>query len=130
MILVDSSVWIDFLNRNDTEQTDFLERAIGKQKIAIGDLIFMEVLQGFKKEKDFKEVKNFLQEFPIFVLVGKDKALQSALNYRTLRANGVTVRKTIDVLIGTFCIEKGIFLLHSDRDFDPMIEHLGLQSIF
>ncbi len=130
MILVDSSVWIDFLNGNDTEQANFLDRAIGKQKIAIGDLIFMEVLQGFKKEKDFKEVKNFLEEFPFFVLVGKEIALQSALNFRTLRSNGVTVWKSIDVLIGTFCIEKNVSLLHSDRDFEPMIDHLGLKSIF
>lgn len=130
MILVDSSVWIDFLNGNDTEQANFLDRAIGRQGIAIGDLIFMEVLQGFKKEKDFKEVKNFLEEFPFFVLVGKEMALQSALNYRTLRTNGYAVRKTIDVLIGTFCIENGITLLHSDRDFDPMIEFFGLKSVF
>jgi predicted nucleic acid-binding protein len=130
MILVDSSVWIDYLNGNDTEQANFLDRAIGKQGIVIGDLIFMEVLQGFKKEKDFMEVKNFLEEFPFFVLVGKEMALQSALNYRTLRTNGFTVRKTIDVLIGTFCIENGVTLLHSDRDFDPMIEFFGLKSVF
>jgi len=130
MILVDSSVWIDFLNGNDTEQANFLDRAIGKHEIAIGDLIFMEVLQGFKKEKDFNQVKYFLEEFSFFILVGKEIALQSALNYRRLRANGVPVRKTIDVLIGTFCIEKGVSLLHSDRDFDPMVAHLGLKSIF
>lgn len=130
MILVDSSVWIDYLNGNDTEQANFLDRAIGRQGIAIGDLIFMEVLQGFKKKKDFKEVKNFLEEFPFFVLVGKEMALQSALNYRTLRTNGFTVRKTIDVLIGTFCIENGVTLLHSDRDFDPMIDFFGLNSVF
>jgi hypothetical protein len=130
MILVDSSVWIDFLNGNDTQEANFLDRAIGKQGIVIGDLIFMEVLQGFKKEKDFMEVKNFLEEFPFFVLVGKEMALQSALNYRTLRTNGFTVRKTIDVLIGTFCIENGVTLLHSDRDFDPMIEFFGLKSVF
>lgn len=130
MILVDSSVWIDFLNGNDTEQANFLDRAIGKYEILIGDLIFMEVLQGFKKEKDFIQVKHFLEEFPFFILAGKEMALQSALNYRTLRVNGVTVRKTIDVLIGTFCIEKGVSLLHSDKDFEPMIEYLGLRSIF
>ncbi len=130
MILVDSSVWIDFLNGNETDQANFLNSAIGKHEIAIGDLIYMEVLQGFKKEKDFIQVKHFLEEFPFFVLVGKEMALQSAFNFRTLRANGVTVRKSIDVLIGTFCIEKNVFLLHTDRDFDPMIEYLGLRSIF
>ena len=129
MILVDSSVWIDFFNGADTPQVTLLDNKLGDTPILIGDLILTEVLQGFKSNKDFEMAKQALERFQLREMVGKDIALRSAENYRRLRKSGITVRKTIDVVIATFCIENNVALLHSDRDFDPMEDILGLMIL-
>ena len=129
MILVDSSVWIDYFNGRQTTQTDWLDAALGKTPIVIGDLILLEVLQGFQSEKDFRIARDLLLRIPFMPMGGKELALESAGNCRILRKKGVTVRKTIDVMIGTFCIHYRIPLLHDDRDFDPMVKYLGLEVI-
>ena len=129
MILVDSSVWIDYFNGNQTSQTDWLDSALGKTPILIGSLILTEVLQGFQNDKDFKVARNLLLRIPFLPMGDRTLALESAMNYRRLRKKGVTVRKTIDVMIGTFCIYNKLTLLHSDRDFDPMVKHLGLKVV-
>jgi hypothetical protein len=129
MILVDSSVWIDYFNGNKTSQTDWLDCALGSTPIIIGDLILTEVLQGFQNDKDFQTAKGILLRIPFTAMGGQALALESAKNYRHLRRKGVTVRKTIDVMIGTFCIHYQLPLLHDDRDFDPMVKYLGLTII-
>lgn len=130
MILVDSSVWIDYFRGTITPQTDALDRLLDREPLAIGDLILTEVLQGFARDKDFEEAKSLLMTLTVAELGGKDIAIQAAQNFRTLRALGITVRKTIDTVIATRCIESGYLLLHNDRDFDPFAAHLGLQVVF
>ena len=117
MIVVDSSVWIGYFNGTRTSQTDWLDSALGNIPIIMGDLILTEVLQGFQREKDFKIAKDLLLAMPFMAMGGRALALESAMNYRTLRQKGVTVRKTIDVMIGTFCIHHTLPLLHDDEDF-------------
>jgi len=126
-LLVDSSVWIDYFNGDDTSQTNYLDQALGQIEIVVGDLILTEVLQGFRLKRDFEIARDALLKFPVLEMVGIQSALTSAHNYRDLRRKGITVRKTIDCLIATFCIETGLELLHSDHDFDPFEEHLGLR---
>ena len=128
MILVDSSVWIDYFRGIQSPQTDRLYALLGNEPIATGDLVLAEVLQGFGSPQDFNQGKKLLTSLPIIELVGADIAIQAANNFRTLRTLGITVRKTIDTLIATSCIEKGLILLYSDKDFDPFVEHLGLQT--
>lgn len=128
MIVVDSSVWIDFFRGVTTPQTERLDALLGSEPLAIGDLILTEVLQGFGSEKDFHQARRLLTALDVMTLGGKDITLQAARNYRALRAQGVTVRKTIDTIIATCCIENDVSLLYSDRDFDPFVEHLGLRS--
>ena len=128
MILVDSSVWIDYFRGIQSPQTDRLYALLGNEPIATGDLVLAEVLQGFGSPQDFNQGKKLLTSLPIIELVGRDIAIQAANNFRTLRSLGITVRKTIDTLIATSCIEKGLALLFSDKDFDPFVEHLGLES--
>lgn len=128
MILVDSSVWIDFFRGATTPQTERLDALLGSEPLAVGDLILTEVLQGFNSEKDFNQARRLLTALEVITLGGADMALQAARNYRTLRAQGVTIRKTIDTIIATRCIEDDLALLYSDRDFDPFVEHLGLRS--
>lgn len=128
MILVDSSVWIDYFRGTPTPQADELDRLLGREILAAGDLILTEVLQGFAAERDFNRAKQVLTSLEIVELVGRDIAIQAARNFRTLRTLGVTVRKTIDTVIATSCIEGGHALLYSDRDFDPFVQHLGLVS--
>jgi len=129
MILVDSSVWSNYFNGKKTSQTDWLDSAFGNKPIIIGDLILTEVLQGFQSENDFRKAKKLLLEFPFMEMVGQNMAIESAANYRFLRKKGVTVRKTIDVMIGTFCIYYHFSLLHDDRDFDPIEKYLKLKTI-
>ena len=129
MIVVDSSVWIDYFNGNINSQTDWLDNALGTEPIIIGDIILAEVLQGFQSDKDFKTAQKLLLEFQYMDMVGQDIAVKSAMNYRTLRQKGITVRKTIDVMIGTFCIHHKFSLLHNDKDFDPIEKHLKLKTI-
>jgi predicted nucleic acid-binding protein len=129
MILVDSSVWIDYFNGNKTSQTDWLDSSLGNIPIIIGDLILTEVLQGFQNDKDFKIVRDLLLGIPFVTMGGKEIATESAKNYRFLRKKGVTVRKTIDIMIGTFCLHHHLPLLQDDRDFDPMVKFLDLEII-
>jgi predicted nucleic acid-binding protein len=129
MILVDSSVWIDFFNGRKTWQTDLLENLFSNVAIVIGDLILIEILQGFRSDSDYKTAKSFLGDLPFRQMGGYQVAVQSAQNYRALRKKGVTVRKTIDVIIGTYCILKDLPLLHDDRDFEPMVSHLSLKIL-
>ena len=129
MILVDSSVWIDYFNGRITRQTNILDSLVASELIIIGDLILTEVLQGFYQDKDFNKARELLDHFIFKEMLGKEIAVKSAMNYRALRANGVTVRKTIDVIIATFCIENDLSLLHSDKDFRAMEEHLALKAI-
>lgn len=126
MILVDSSVWIAFFNGQDIPQAEMLDRLLGLEPILLGDLILAEVLQGFRHDRDFRSARDHLLRLPFAAMGGQKIALQSAANFRVLRRRGVTVRKTIDVFIATFCIENAHMLLHCDRDFDVMQAHLGL----
>lgn len=128
MILVDSSVWIDYFNGRMTPQTDTLDLLLGREKIVVGDLVLTEVLQGFRTERDFNRAKSLLTSFFVVELGGRDIAIKAAQNFRALRALGVTVRKTIDTVIATHCIENGYHLLYCDKDFDPFAVHLGLRS--
>jgi len=129
MNFVDSSVWIDYFNGEKTAQTDWLNSALGNTPIIMGDLILTEVLQGFQSDRDFRLAKNLLLRLPFMPMGGQALALESAANSRLLRKKGVTVRKTIDVMIGTFCIHYRLPLLHDDRDFDPMVKFLRLKTI-
>jgi predicted nucleic acid-binding protein len=126
MLLIDSSVWIDFFNGKQTVETLYLRDQANQREILLGDLILCEVLQGFRFEKDFIKAHQLLLSFPCHNISGKELALQTAQNYRYLRAKGVTVRKTIDMMIATFCIENKHELLHSDRDFDVIEQYLPL----
>ncbi len=127
-LLVDSSVWIDYFNGRKSAQTDALNAALGSEEIIIGDLILTEVLQGFRKDADFIKARELLHHFSVVSMLGPDMALKSAANYRRLRQQGITVRKTIDVMIASYCIEHDLPLLYSGRDFDPMVQHLGLHA--
>lgn len=129
MILVDSSVWIDYFNGNTTVASEKLDSILGVQPVCLGDLILTEVLQGFKNDTDFTIAKNLLNTLPVYTLLGHEMSLKSVDNFRLLRKRGVTVRKTIDVIIATYCIVNNKILLHSDKDFLPFQEHLGLQTI-
>lgn len=128
MIVVDSSVWIDFFRGSATPEAERLDALLSSEPLALGDLILTEVLQGFSREKDFNQARPLLTTLDIITLGGEDIALQAARNYRALRARGVTARKTIDTIIATRCIEDEFSLLYSDKDFDPFVEHLGLRS--
>ncbi len=128
MILVDSSVWIDYFSGNGSPETDFLDGMLGVSAVAIGDLILTEVLQGFRHDKDYKTARRLLGELTIFELLGTKMAVKSANNFRKLRKKGITIRKTADVIIASFCIEHNLPLLFSDKDFKPFVEHLGLRN--
>jgi predicted nucleic acid-binding protein len=125
MILVDSSVWIDYFRGVSSPQTDRLDALLGREPVAIGDLMLAEVLQGFTKDRDFEQALAMLGALDVIEIGGREVAVQAARNYRALRAKGVTVRKTIDTLIATRCIMDGVRLLYSDRDFDGFVK-LGL----
>jgi predicted nucleic acid-binding protein len=129
LILVDSSVWIDYFNGTVTVETEKLDGLLESELVAVGDLILTEVLQGFAAERDFARARKMLATLTVVELGGRDIAIQAARNFRKLRQLGVTVRKTIDTIIATRCIESGYDLLHNDRDFDPFVEHLGLRAI-
>ena len=128
MVLVDSSVWIDFFRGTVTPQSERLDQLLGREPLLIGDLILAEVLQGFTSERDFNQARKMLGALELVNLGGAEMAVQAARNFRTLRAKGVTIRKTIDTFIATCCIEQDHALLFSDRDFDPFVLHLGLRS--
>ena len=127
MIFLDSTVLIDYFNGKNNWQVEVLDTILGNELVAIGDYVLTEVLQGFRNDKDFQKAKTILLSFPCFDIGGKEIAIQSAKNYRSLRKKGVTIRKTIDVMIATFCIENGFVLLHNDKDFEPFEEYLKLK---
>lgn len=128
MILVDSSVWIDFFNGTVCTETDKLNEILGLEEVVIGDLILAEVLQGFRSDTDYKTAKNVLTALSVHDLLGKDMAIKSANNFRKLRKKGITIRKTADVIIATYCIENKIPLLFTDKDFIPFVDYLRLKS--
>ena len=129
MVIVDTTVWIEYLGGFDNQETLWLDRELPYQRLALTDLIFCEVLQGVKSDAEFDRVRNELLEFEIFDTGGLSLALASARNFRTLRARGHTVRKTVDCFIATYCLEHDHSLLHRDRDFDAFEKYLGLQVI-
>lgn len=129
VIIVDSSVWIDYFRGTSTRESDKLDSLLGAEPVAIGDLILTEVLQGFGSERDFNQARKLLTSLEVVMLAGQDVAIRAAKNFRTLRAAGFTVRKTIDTIIATRCIESNYALLFSDRDFEPFVRHLGLRPV-
>jgi predicted nucleic acid-binding protein len=129
LILIDSSVWIDYFNGKTTAAVEHLDDLLGRELVAVGDLILTEVLQGFTSERDFRTAEQMLTSLQVVELGGREIAIQAAKNFRVLRKAGVTVRKTIDTVIATRCIESGYELLHDDRGFDPFVKHLGLQVV-
>jgi predicted nucleic acid-binding protein len=129
LILVDSSVWIDYFNGKTSAAAERLDQVLGSELLVIGDLILTEVLQGFASERDCHAAERMLTSLQVVELGGREIATQAAKNFRVLRRAGVTVRKTIDTAIATRCIESGYELLHDDRDFDPFVKHLGLRVV-
>ncbi len=128
MILVDSSVWIDYFNGIGSPEADFLDRALDTDAICLGDIILAEVLQGFRKDADFRNARELLTSLPVYHILTPELALISADNYRKLRKRGITVRKSVDAWIATFCIENKLPLLFRDRDFVPFVQHLKLAT--
>jgi predicted nucleic acid-binding protein len=126
VIVVDSSVWIDFLNGRNAPHVERLRAILGTDEIIVGDLMLCEVLQGLDGERSARQVESLLRRFEIVPMAGEGIAVAAARNFRSLRRRGITIRKTIDLLIGTWCIENRRPLLHHDRDFRPMARHLGL----
>lgn len=127
MIVVDSSVWIDYFNGVDSRTTDRLDALLGVEPLAVGDLILTEVLQGFRNDAHYRTAKELMTSLTVFELLGQALAIKSADNYRVLRARGITVRRTVDVIIATYCIERELPLLFEDKDFLPFARELGLR---
>ena len=128
MILVDTSVWIDYFNGVQNPQTDLLDASIVQGSVVIGDLIFLEILQGIRNDRDYRQTRQSLLALDQYEMLGKEMAGKCADNYRTLRKKGITIRKTADIIIATFCIENRLPLLFLDRDFIPFIDYLKLES--
>ncbi len=128
MVLVDTSVWIDFFNGNTTVQTETLETLLSSTIVIVGDLILAEILQGFRENRDYQLAKQLLTELELISLCNVSYGIKSADNYRKLRKQGITIRKTIDCLIATYCIENKLALLYSDKDFEPFTTYLDLES--
>jgi len=129
VILVDTSVWIDYFNGQDTIETNSLDSALLDGTVAIGDIIFLEILQGFRHDKDYKKAKNTLSTLEHYEMFGRLMVTKCANNYRALRKMGIPIRKTTDIIIATFCIDNKLPLLFSDRDFVPFTKHLNLISV-
>lgn len=127
MIFVDATVLIDYFNGRKNWQVDKLDAILGNEIIVIGDIVLTEVLQGFRKDSDFKKAVKMLENFPCYSVLGEKLAIQSAKNFRYLRKKGITCRKTIDAIIATFCIENKLTLLHNDKDFMPFEKYLQLK---
>ncbi|MEZ5537982.1 MAG: PIN domain nuclease [Thiolinea sp.] len=130
MILADTSVWIDYFNGRITPQTDLLDNAIIEGTLAMGDLIFLEILQGIKSDQEYQKVKTKLLLLDQHSLFNQGMIFKCAKNYRTLRKKGITIRKTNDVIIASFCIDRKFELLYCDRDFSPFTEYLGLKAAY
>jgi predicted nucleic acid-binding protein len=129
VIIVDSSVWIDYFRGERNTQTDKLDALVVTEAVTVGDLILAEVLQGFSSESDFREARKEMMRFELIELGGCELAVKAAMNYRALKKRGFTIRKTVDSIIATRCIEDGYILLHNDRDFDPFEKYLGLKVL-
>jgi predicted nucleic acid-binding protein len=129
VILVDSSVWIAHLRGRRTAATARLAQAVMREPLLVGDLILLEILQGARDDAHAARIERGLRQYTVVSLLDADLASQAARNYRTLRGLGITIRKTADIVIGTYCIEHGHMLLHDDRDFAPMETHLGLKTV-
>lgn len=129
MIFLDSTVLVDYFNGTSTWQVNYLDEILGNEMVVIGDVVIAEVLQGFGSDKDFQAARGALLKFPCYDICNKELAIKSAENFRALRKKGITVRKTIDMIIGTFCIEHGLTLLHNDRDFDQIAAALDLKVV-
>jgi len=129
MIMVDSSVWIHYFTGVESKQTDTLDKILGREPVAVGDLILTEVLQGFRRDHDYETAKALFNELTVLEILGKNLAIKSAENFRTLRKRGITIRKIADVIIASFCIEKKFSLLFSDKDFTPFVKYLGLTEV-
>ncbi|NOR79815.1 MAG: PIN domain-containing protein [Methyloprofundus sp.] len=129
MILVDTSVWVDYLNGKDSSLTNILDKALIDGSVAIGDLILLEILQGIKVEREYTKTRVALATLEQYEMFGHNMVEKCAENFRFLRKKGITIRKTNDVIIATFCIENNLPLLFRDRDFIPFVDHLGLISV-
>lgn len=129
MIMVDSSVWINYFTGVASKQTDTLDKTLGQEPVAVGDLILTEVLQGFRRDKDYETARTLFDDLTVFEMLGRNMAIKSAENFRALRKRGITVRKTADVIIASFCIERNYPLLFSDKDFKPFVKYLDLQEV-
>jgi len=127
MVVVDTTVWIDYINGLETPYTNALDYELLHNQVVTGDLLITEFLQGFRNDRDFETAKNIMDSLIYCDMLGKEIALKSAGNFRFLRKNGITIRRTADIIIGTFCIEHELPLLHNDRDFEPMEKYLGLR---
>jgi predicted nucleic acid-binding protein len=127
VILVDSSVWIDFFRAKASPQTRRLDELLGSSPLAIGDLMLVEVLQGVSHDHEFQRTRKLFEALHVVELCGQELAVKAARNYRVLRSRGVTARSTIDTIIASRCIADDISLLYSDRDFDPFVKYLGLR---
>jgi|TARA_R110001599_G_C12180176_1_gene653993 predicted nucleic acid-binding protein len=129
VIIVDTSVWIDYFNGKITPYTDHLDKELLNGNVALGDLILLEILQGIKNDKQYTKTKDTLQKLDQYEMLGQEMVIRCADYYRSLRKKGLTIRKTADVIIATFCIENRLPLLFTDRDFAPFVEHCGLQEV-
>jgi predicted nucleic acid-binding protein len=129
MVIVDTTVWIDYLGGNSNAETEWLDREMPLQRIGLTDMILCEVLQGIRDTGEFRRIRDQLLAFDVFSTGGAENAIAAAANYRTLRQRGYTVRKTVDCWIATFCLLTGNQLLHRDRDFDPFEKVLGLRVV-
>jgi len=129
MIFVDSSVWIDYFCGRDTPEANILDSNLGVRPVAVGDLVLTEVLQGFRTDRDYRTARALMEELTVFDMLGRTMAVKSAENFRKLRKKGITIRKTADVIIATFCIEHELPLLFSDKDFLPFVAHLKLTEV-
>jgi len=129
VILVDTSVWIDYFNGRESGKTNTLDAALADDTVAIGDIILLEILQGFKHDKDYNRAKNTLSTLGQYEMLGRNMVTKCADNYRMLRKKGITIRKTTGIIIATFCIDNKLPLLYSDRDFAPFTKYLNLISV-
>lgn len=130
MILADTSVWIDYFNGIDSPKTDILDAALADDTVVIGDVMFLEILQGFRQDEDYDTARKTLRLLDHYEMLGLKMVEKCAENYRALRKRGITVRKTTDIIIATFCIENKLPLLYSDKDFLPFAKHLGLLGAY
>ncbi|NOZ11259.1 MAG: PIN domain nuclease [Gammaproteobacteria bacterium] len=127
-MLVDTSVWIDYFNGGESKETNTLDTALTDGTVAIGDMILLEILQGFRNDKDYNRAKKTLATLDQYEMFSHTMVIKCADNYRVLRKKGITIRKTTDLIIATFCIDNQFPLLFSDRDFMPFVKHLNLVS--